>query len=239
MKPDVTFLDGAVRRADVRPVVIYALCDPESGERRYVGKTTARPGRRLIEHGNAAKRSPRPVGRWIRKLWDRGLRPRIEILECMSSDDDWAAREMAWIRTLPKARRLNLTDGGEGLHGLKIAGTLHAARIAAAHRTGAHFNCEVCGAQFWRKQNEIRKGDCRFCSRVCYAIWQKGKHKPVPRACIERGVAVIAARRRALTHCKRDHPLSGANLYINTMGRRVCKECRKLHKHQHRERRRG
>lgn len=33
--------------------------------------------------------------------------------------------------------------------------------------------------------------------------------------------------------CKRGHKLSGENLYINR-GRRVCKECRKLHKRNYR-----
>lgn len=40
-----------------------------------------------------------------------------------------------------------------------------------------------------------------------------------------------AAEKRARHFCKRNHPLSGANLYVTpSEGKRVCRECRKLHK---------
>lgn len=35
----------------------------------------------------------------------------------------------------------------------------------------------------------------------------------------------MAAKRRAQTHCKRGHPLSGDNLMIRTNGSRRCREC--------------
>jgi hypothetical protein len=47
-------------------------------------------------------------------------------------------------------------------------------------------------------------------------------------------VAAAAAARRAQTHCKRGHELSGNNLYVNPKGLRTCKECRKIHKANHR-----
>lgn len=42
-----------------------------------------------------------------------------------------------------------------------------------------------------------------------------------------RGVGATAINARK-THCKRGHPLSGANLYVRTNGSRVCKECQRL-----------
>lgn len=44
---------------------------------------------------------------------------------------------------------------------------LERAKIAAALRTGAHFACETCGASFWRKRKDIKRGHNRFCSRAC------------------------------------------------------------------------
>jgi hypothetical protein len=39
------------------------------------------------------------------------------------------------------------------------------------------------------------------------------------------GPTAVNARK---THCKRDHPLSGDNLVINTQGSRQCRKCNKL-----------
>lgn len=36
----------------------------------------------------------------------------------------------------------------------------------------------------------------------------------------------VAARNLAKTHCAKDHPLSGSNLYLHPDGGRVCKTCR-------------
>ena len=47
-------------------------------------------------------------------------------------------------------------------------------------------------------------------------------------------IEAAAAAKRAQTHCKRGHELSGDNLYRTTQGKRGCKECRKLHKRNHR-----
>lgn len=46
-------------------------------------------------------------------------------------------------------------------------------------------------------------------------------------------------RCRALTHCRRGHPLSGVNLYIDKRGRRDCCECRRARKRAHWAKTRG
>jgi len=50
-------------------------------------------------------------------------------------------------------------------------------KIGKALRRGRYLHCEVCGEKFWRKPRDIKKGDCRFCSRACYFAWQRGKPK--------------------------------------------------------------
>ena len=53
----------------------------------------------------------------------------------------------------------------------------HKQRIADALKKGSWFSCDVCGEKFWRKPSAIKKGDCKFCSRSCYFVWQKGRKR--------------------------------------------------------------
>ncbi len=160
------------------------------------------------------------------------MRPDVIILETLAPNEDWAASERRWIALYRAngARLLNRTDGGEGLAGHKFAGTEHARKIAEAMRKGRTFACEQCSTEFWRKPHEIKSGDCRFCSKQCYFVWQVGKSKPVSRAFTDRGVAAAIAKKKAQTNCKRGHLLNGDNVFRTAKGGRGCKECRKIHK---------
>jgi hypothetical protein len=224
-----------------RWVTIYALCQPiekwKTGDVRYVGKTAGFVWHRVRAHSYAAKRAnPRlPVHRWLRKQIDAGLPFHIKHLERIPPGEDWVSRERYWIEKYRAkgVKLLNLTDGGDGLAGLPRSAE-HRAKIAAALRKGGEFACETCGASFWRKANQIRRGQNKFCSRACYSASNAGVSRPVSIQCVEAGVAAAAAKRRAQTHCKRGHELSGPNVYLNPRGVRVCKECRRLHKTKHR-----
>lgn len=213
-----------------KATLIYALSD-EAGRIRYIGKTVHSLGKRLGQHKRASRRGELPVNRWLRKH-----HVSIGLLETVSPDGDWASRERYWIGQF--SNLLNLTQGGEGLAGHKFSDG-HKRKIAEALRTGAEFKCETCGAAFWRKLTEIKRGNCRFCSRDCYAASLKGVSRPVPAICTERGIKAAAEKRRARTHCKRGHPLSGDNLFRTVLGSRGCKECRKIHKRTYREKSRG
>lgn len=213
-------------------VTIYGLSDPLTGDVRYVGKTWYRPERRLTYHLTHSKKSRLASGNWIRSLVNKGLRPVLFEIEKVELDADWQSREKHWIAHYRNAgaRLLNHTDGGDGLHGRKVAGTAHAARISQALRRGEWKSCETCSARFWRKPRDIRDGNDRFCSRTCYAESRRGVSRPVGREFTERGVRAAAKLRRERTHCKRGHPLSGENVFRTSNGARGCKECRKLHK---------
>ena len=210
---------------------IYALCD-EAGNVRYVGKTVRTIHQRLSQHRTAAKNSRLPVGRWLMKHPAATVR----LLEIVPPSGDWASRERAWIHR--HSNLLNLTEGGEGLAGHSFS-VDHRKRISDALKTGAEFACEVCGTAFWRKRRDIAAGNCRFCSRECYARSLKGVSRPMPQACTSRGIAAAAKAKRAATRCKRGHELSGQNLFITSGGSRGCKECRKIHKHTYMEKARG
>ena len=207
---------------------IYALCD-EAGKVRYVGKTVHSLTKRFGQHRRVARNARLPVGRWLAKHPNAT----IALLETVEAGADWAARERFWIEKHPDL--LNLTLGGEGLPGHVFSQT-HRQRISTALKTGAEFACEQCSTMFWRKRRDIQKGNCRFCSRSCYAASLKGISRPVPETCTIRGIAAAAVEKRSRTHCKRGHALSGQNLFITSAGSRGCKECRKIHKRTYLER---
>lgn len=234
-----TIGDCTRKRSD-RSTAIYALCE-EDFTPRYVGKTDYYLHVRHKAHIKAASRNPRlPSQRWIAKRIAEGKRLVIRLIEYVPAGMDWAGRERHWISEYRAQghRLLNLTDGGEGLSGHRFSRE-HREKIAAGVRTGASFACETCGAMFWRKLKDIKKGDCRFCSRPCYAASLKGVSRPVSDICKERGVAAAALARKARTHCKRNHPLAGDNLFLTSSGGRGCKACRRIHKATHRSKANG
>lgn len=94
-----------------RPVYIYALKDPLSGDARYVGLTRF-PVKRLNNHCHKA--STPHLRNWISKLRKSATRPEMEILE-ISDEQQCSDRERHWIRQY-RAQGfclLNYTDGGE------------------------------------------------------------------------------------------------------------------------------
>lgn len=219
---------------------IYALCEPDQTP-RYVGKTIRYMHERHKAHiRDALKKRRLPVHRWIAKRITENKPLVIKLIEYVRPGQDWAARERYWIGEYRRQgfSLLNLTEGGEGLAG-HVFTQEHRDKIAAGIRTGRHFACEVCGAKFWRKQFAIKNGDCRFCSRACYSASLRGVSRPVSASCAERGIAAAAIARKARTHCKRGHPLSGDNMFRTGKNSRGCKECRKIHKATYRSKANG
>lgn len=220
---------------------IYALCEFPSQAPRYVGKTIQPLRLRLAEHLRTSRRNARlPVHRWLAKRARENRQVCIKWLETVDSGCDWAAAERKWIEYMRKNVEyiLNLTDGGEGLAGHKFS-EIHRRRISKALCTRQPFNCETCGTVFLRRQSEISKGHCLFCSRECYIQSIRGKPRQVSRLCVERGVAAAAQARRTQTHCKRGHALSGDNVFRTSAGGRGCRECRKIHKRTYTEKTHG
>lgn len=166
----------------VSPVIIgdatriYALCEFPSMVPRYVGKTIRSLRLRLASHLQVANKNPRlPVGRWLAKQKREGREVCIKWLETVPANMDWAERERFWISTHRQAgaKLLNLTEGGEGLPGHKFSDE-HRAKISAALKTGQNKSCISCGTEFWRKANQIAKGNDKFCSKSCSNKFNKG-----------------------------------------------------------------
>ncbi len=93
---------------------IYVLRDPRTNDIRYVGQTRSPLPTRLSTHVAQAKRQSCWREKWIWSLLQENLRPVIELLEEVESDQA-GARERYWIAKLAETCRLtNATKGGEG-----------------------------------------------------------------------------------------------------------------------------
>lgn len=236
------FRQEIIGDATPRGTWIYALTQGADGPVRYIGKTGRHLYQRHKQHLYEARRGRRPVCVWLRGL---GQLPNtlenaytIRAVEYVAPGGDWAARERYWIAAFRArgAALLNQTDGGEGL-----AGHTHTPeaceKIAAGLRTGQHFECQMCGSQFWRKRFAIERGENKFCSRACYQGSLRGVSRPLPAVAVQRGVAAAAAAKKARSHCLHGHPYSPDNTRLNKRGARICRACERAAGARHQERR--
>lgn len=97
---------------------IYALCDPHTGECRYVGKTIDVDGR-FKKHLRDKHVSHKQC--WISGLKKKGCAPVITVLQTVAGDG--CAEEVLWIKHYRDAGAdlTNLTEGGEGMPGYKFS----------------------------------------------------------------------------------------------------------------------
>lgn len=89
---------------------IYALCCPDTGDVRYIGKAHD-SAQRLKTHIRDARRKNTPVYCWIRALIAAGKFPLMHVVMVTL---DWKSSEIACIaqHTADGARLLNLAVGG-------------------------------------------------------------------------------------------------------------------------------
>lgn len=102
---------------------VYTLAHPETGEVRYVGKTTKNLNRRLRMHVNTANlfvknKKNRHLTNWIKSL---PADPVIEELEELTTQELLTEAEIYWIENFKwlGVRLVNSTAGGEGCIGYK------------------------------------------------------------------------------------------------------------------------
>lgn len=141
--------------------LIYALVDPRSGERFYVGQSSRGMLRPRQHTKAAALKEMCPKAFYVRKLAALGLKPMIEVLQYLDNCDESIppplhcydgrdvdalnAAEMWWIvhGNIAGWPLTNRTDGGEGARGMVITET-HRANMskAAKGRPKAPFSDE-------------------------------------------------------------------------------------------------
>ena len=114
--------------------IIYGLCDPRTGELRYVGKTSRTLKDRMKGHLCDAKKGTAHRNRWIAALLRQGVKPEMFEIEIVDGDGCEAERHhIAAFRALG-CRLTNLTDGGEGAPGLVPTHETRA-KVSAAKKT--------------------------------------------------------------------------------------------------------
>lgn len=93
---------------------IYWLSDPETGEMRYVGKTKQTLQKRYYYHCHPDGKSHNT--KWINSLLKKSLRPNINVLQTLSSEDDMNMAEVYWIAYFKSVgcRLTNECIGGRG-----------------------------------------------------------------------------------------------------------------------------
>ena len=99
----------------MRPGTIYALCDPNGGDIRYVGMTVVGVRARVDRHLYDARSGRHThLSCWLRSL---DQKPLVIELDAAPNEAALAHLERRWIAELRKggARLCNHTDGGEGV----------------------------------------------------------------------------------------------------------------------------
>ena len=101
----------STREPKVEQVAIYALCCPDSGSVRYIGKANNAQAR-YKSHLTASKSRKTPVYCWIRKLATDGKAPVMQVLELVESDWQEAERRLIAEYRI-KGKLLNVAEGGD------------------------------------------------------------------------------------------------------------------------------
>lgn len=119
------------KNATCIPTTIYALCDPTTGEVRYIGKTVW-PRRRIADHMAEMRRGDHTHrGNWLRSLVARPIFRTLSVID----DRDALEHERRVIAAYKKIgiRLTNNTEGGEGTLGCTKSPETRA-KISAAKR---------------------------------------------------------------------------------------------------------
>ena len=113
---------------------IYAISDPDTNIIKYIGVTTRTLKERLYQHlYNARNKRLQISAKCIWSLLKVDKLPVISLVETCT-ETNWEEREKYWIAYYKKTGELtNLTDGGEGLLGLKLTEE-HKRRISLANK---------------------------------------------------------------------------------------------------------
>ncbi len=162
---------------------IYALCEPDTYEVRYIGRADL-PKARLNEHINDYKYYYSPKTCWIVHLLKQNKVPKMLIIETCKSDE-WEEREKFWIKSYRDSGSdlLNGTDGGDGAVNPSKESVLKRAktkRDRGYHHTEEHkkhlsdLNSGSSHPQFGIPKSEETKAKISATLKVTSHI--KGKH---------------------------------------------------------------
>lgn len=194
---------------DLRTLVtIYALCDPDTGQCRYIGKANDLEARIRCHRWEArsSKLHTRKIN-WLRSLG--GREPKVEVLEIVPYEQ-WAEAERRWIANL-RAKGEDLTNFADGGQTSPVEGRGHTEATKQKLREASLRNRSKppsrAGTTPW---NKGKRGTCRPSSGQSgnRIAWNKGIRK---------------------IHCPQDHAYSPENtrIVVRRDGRshQQCKRC--------------
>lgn len=103
----------------MKPTYIYALLEPtDEFIPRYIGKSVD-PKNRFIAHCKNFSEGKTHKEKWIRKLHNQGLKPKLKII-AQVEPKDWQYWEIFYIDAFKRAgfNLTNETNGGDGQHNM-------------------------------------------------------------------------------------------------------------------------
>jgi hypothetical protein len=132
---------------------IYALCDPVTGDIRYVGKAD-NPHKRFKQHIALREAKPTYKTKWVKSLLQSGRQPLLRILEQVAIED-WQDCERQWIE-ICKTQGCRLTNIGDGGIGGK---TLSAETLSPEERKRRSDTARARMQTMWDEIKAERKAD--------------------------------------------------------------------------------
>lgn len=85
--------------------------------------------------------------------------------------------------------------------------------------------CHTCHNPMCVNPEHLYAGTKKQNTQDMMRAGRHGAHSPQHRQGYVDRIVAVNAKRRAQTHCKHGHPLSGDNLYVSTKGYRSCRTC--------------
>lgn len=135
-------------------IYIYSLTDPITNKIRYIGKSIT-PNQRYSSHLSRAKEKKTHTNCWIYGLLKKGVKPIMTIIE-ECDETNWIEKEQYYISINEKLT--NLTEGGEGIHGLKFSEESKR-KMSEAHKGEKnHFYGKTHSEETRKKLSKIIKG---------------------------------------------------------------------------------
>lgn len=134
----VEYINNDGNGRTLRIVYIYALADPITHEIKYIGKTVNLKARLYMHYRETSKTYK---NNWLKSL--NGSKPEVFTLdEC--DESNWVFWEQYWISQCKTwgFKLTNLTEGGEGMCGLKPSAESIAKMVAK--NTGKKRSLETC-----------------------------------------------------------------------------------------------
>lgn len=199
------------KQKETRPTNIYWLYDtrPETvavfgpeGQPFYCGKTVLSANQRLCGHRGDAKRYPRrPLSVSLVKI---GKPVRTQVVEIVSSENDWRVQECFWIAKLRllNPNCVNVSAGGHG-----VTGAIRSAEVRA--KVSASLKGRVVSAETRAKISASTKG--RIVSEATRAKMRGATRSPELRAKISAkltGRKVSEETRAKIAAFRESHPMS-------------------------------